>query len=92
MRARCYQRVMFEDFTFTDVLGILGSLTICSAYFAISLGRLNAEKAPFHVVNIAGAAMLLISLYFRPNPGAILIEVLWVAIAVIALTRIWLKR
>jgi len=83
---------MLEEFTFWDAMGVIGSLTICSAYFAVSMGRLDAERPAFHLLNIAGAAFLLTSLYFRPNPGAILIEALWVAIALIALTRIWLKR
>jgi hypothetical protein len=33
-----------------------------------------------------------ISLYFRPNPGAILIEVLWLAIASFAIGRAVLRR
>jgi hypothetical protein len=35
---------------------------------------------------------LLISLYYRPNPGAIVIEVLWLAIAGFAIVRALLRR
>lgn len=83
---------MFDTFTLPDMIGILGSLTVCSAYFGVSSGRLDAEKLPYQVINIVGASLLLISLYFRPNPGAILIEVVWVCIAVWAIARIYLKR
>ena len=62
---------MFEDFTVMDGVGVIGSLTICSAYWAVSNGKVDPE----------GAALLLASLYFRPNPGAILIEAIWVVIA-----------
>ena len=83
---------MFADFTFADGLGVIGSLCICSAYLAVSLGRIDAERLPYQLINIAGAVLLLISLYFRPNLGAIMIEVLWITIAVIAIGRIYLRR
>ena len=83
---------MLDGFTLTDAIGVIGSLTICSAYFGVSMGRLDAERTPYQLLNITGAALLLVSLYFRPNPGAILIEVIWVAIAAYSLIRIWAKR
>ena len=33
---------MFADFSLADGLGVIGSLVICSAYLAVSLGRINA--------------------------------------------------
>lgn len=83
---------MFDTLTLPDLIGIIGSLTVCSAYFGVSTGRLDGEQLPYQVINIIGATLLLISLYFRPNPGAILIEVVWVCIAVWAIARIYLKR
>ena len=50
---------------------------------------MDAQRPLFHVFNGAGSVMLLISLCFRPNPGAILIEVLWLAIALWSLGRIF---
>ncbi|NOX73680.1 MAG: hypothetical protein GXP03_08705 [Alphaproteobacteria bacterium] len=75
------------DLTLPDWIGILGSLIIAAGYFAVSSGRTDAEKPPFQVLNLIGAILVLISLYYRPNPGAILIELLWVGIAVYALVR-----
>lgn len=82
----------FATATLADWIGVLGSFTICSAYFAVSTGRMNGEDPRFHLINMAGAFMLLYSLWFRPNAGAILIEVLWVGIALFALTRTGFKR
>ena len=81
-----------EDFSFADAIGIVGSLTVCSAYFLVSRGRLDPERLPYHLTNLAGAALLLVSLYFRPNPGAILIEAIWVAIALTAIFGIVFRR
>ncbi len=78
---------MWNDFTFTDFVGIVGSLLICAAYLAVSLKRLDPAGIPFQSANGSGAILLLISLYYRPNPGAIVIEVLWLSIAGFAICR-----
>ena len=83
---------MWPDFTFFDLIGIIGSLVICAAYLAVSLKRVDPEGIPFQATNGSGAILLLISLYYRPNPGAIVIEVLWLAIASFAIGRALLKR
>jgi len=83
---------MWDDFTFLDFVGIVGSLIICAAYLAVSLKRVDPEGIPFQATNGAGAILLLISLWYRPNAGAIVIEVLWLAIAGFAIGRAMLKR
>jgi hypothetical protein len=80
---------MIAALTLIDGLGIIGSLMICGGYLAVSNAWINAERTAYQVLNLVGSALLLISLYFRPNPGAILIEVLWAAIAIMSLARIW---
>ena len=83
---------MWYDFTLFDVVGVVGSLIICAAYLAVSLKRVDPEGIPFQTANGSGAILLLISLWFRPNPGAILIEVLWLAIAGFAIARALLPK
>ena len=83
---------MLTDLTLIDWLGVLGSLMIAGAYLAVSRSWVDAERPPFHLLNLAGAVLILWSLYYRPNAGAILIEILWVAIAVFALARHWTVR
>ena len=83
---------MWNDFTFLDFVGVIGSLLICGAYLAVSLKRVDPEGFRFHIVNASGSILLLTSLYFRPNPGAILIEVLWLAIAGFGIARAFAIR
>lgn len=71
-----------------DWIGVAGSLIICGAYLAVSNGWVDATRAPFHLANLLGSVLLLISLYARPNAGAILIEVLWASIAIFSLVRL----
>ena len=82
---------MLSGMNGVDWIGVLGSLVIAGAYLAVSRGWLDAEKPRYHLMNLLGAAMILLSLWFRPNAGAIMIEVLWVLIALSALLR-WAMR
>ena len=79
---------MFDDFGFTDAIGLIGALMLCGAYFGVSRGWFDPRRLPYHLVNLGGSSLLLVSLYFKPNPGAILIEVLWAAIALTAILGI----
>ncbi|MGI9395691.1 MAG: CBU_0592 family membrane protein [Boseongicola sp.] len=83
---------MLSDLTFVDYVGIAGSLVISAAYLAVSRNWVAAERPVFQLLNLAGALMILLSLYYRPNVGAIIIEVLWVGIAIFTLAAYWKNR
>ncbi len=81
-----------NDLNLADWVGIVGSFLISLAYFGVSSGRIKGEDPRFQILNLSGAFMILFSLWFRPNVGAIMIEVLWVVIAVYSLSKYWRKR
>ncbi len=83
---------MISELSLVDWIGVLGSLLIAGAYLAVSRGWVDARKPGFNLLNLVGALLILLSLWYRPNAGAILIEVLWVGIAITALIRWALKR
>ena len=80
------------SFNFLDWIGIIGSLMIAGAYYGVSNSHLVPEKLPFHLINLIGSTLILISLYFKPNPGAILIEILWIFIASLGIYNFLLKK
>lgn len=80
------------DLGWQDALGVVGSFLIAGAYFGVSTGRMDGERPPFQWFNLAGAGFILFSLWFRPNAGAIVIEVLWVGIAVWSLVRYYTRQ
>ena len=82
---------MLADMTLIDWLGVLGSFCIAGAYLAVSRGWVAPERPAFNLLNLLGAGLILWSLWYRPNAGAILIEVLWILIAIAALLR-WASR
>lgn len=75
-----------------DAPGMVGALVLCAAYFMVSRRAVDPEGLTYQLMNLVGSALLLVSLWFRPNPGAILIEVIWAAIALMALARILRRR
>jgi len=83
--------LMLAEMTVIDWLGVLGSLMIAGGYLAVSRGWVDGARPGFNLLNLAGALLILLSLWFRPNAGAIMIELLWIAIAVSALWRWWRK-
>jgi hypothetical protein len=83
---------MILDLTLIDLVGVFGSFVIAGAYLAVSRAWVSAERPAFHVMNLAGALMILASLWYRPNAGAIMIEVLWIGIALSSLLRWALGR
>ena len=83
---------MLSDLTLIDWLGVLGSIVIAGAYLAVSRGWVDPMRPVFNLLNLTGAVLILWSLWYRPNAGAIVIEVLWVAIALNALARHLLSR
>lgn len=84
---------ILDDLGWMDGIGILGSLLLCIAYAAVSNKWLAADGIRFHAMNLIGALLLLASLCTRPNYGAILIEIVWAAIAAFSLYGIFrLKR
>ena len=78
--------------TLLDFIGVIGSFLIAGAYFAVSSKKMDATRPPFHYLNLAGATLILASLYDRPNAGAIMIEVLWVGIGIFALAKYFLAK
>ena len=81
----------FLDFNFFDWIGIMGSLLIAGAYYGVSNEYFSPKKLLYHLINLIGSFSILISLYYKPNPGAIIIELLWIFIAILSIYKYFLK-
>ena len=80
------------NLTFLDWVGIIGSLMIAGAYFGVSNNYFSPEKLVYHLINLVGSLLILLSLYFKPNPGAILIELLWIFIATLGIYNYYSRK
>ncbi len=78
--------------TAADALGVVGVLCILIAYAGATSGRLDARRAPALLLNLAGALLILVSLYFDFNLSAVLMEGAWALVAVYGLVQLALGR
>ena len=78
--------------TLPDLAGLVGAASILLAYAGVQFGRLNSHKAAALALNFVGAALVLVSLWFKPNLAAAILEGAWALIALWGLIRLLFKR
>jgi hypothetical protein len=74
-------------YTLMAGLGLLGSALVIFAFFANQQGWLTAADRRYSLVNLAGAVLILISLYAEWNLPSAVIEAFWAAISLYGLWR-----
>ena len=77
---------------FFDWMGILGSLLIAGAYYGVSNNIFSPKRLIYHLINLIGSVLILLSLYYKPNPGAIMIELLWIFIATLGIYKYYFSK
>lgn len=75
-----------------DALGVFGVLLILIAYAGGTVGRMDPKRAPALLLNLVGALLILVSLYFDFNLSAVVMETVWALVAVVGLFRIAAAR
>lgn len=78
--------------TIADVFGLVGAALIVVAYLMLQVGRMDARSVSYSALNGAGAAAILVSLYYDFNLGAFVIEAFWLAISLYGLLRAFAAR
>ena len=72
-----------------DLAGFIGVLLIVIAYLLLQLDKLPSWALSFSLLNAAGSLLIMLSLIFKFNVSAFLIEVFWFLISLIGLSK-WL--
>lgn len=75
-----------------NAIGLGGTGLILLAYGLLQTGRLDARELSYSVLNGAGAAMILFSLWFEFNLAAFVMEAFWLLISAFGLKRAWTLR
>ena len=75
-----------------DAAGLVGVLLILAAYAGAQAGRLEPRRAPALLMNLAGAGLIILSLAFRFNLSAFLMEAAWAVVAIFGLIRLAVRR
>ena len=69
-----------------DIIGLSGSALFIGAFAYANLVS-ELDKVLFNIVNLIGAALLLLSLWVHFNLAAFVLEVAWAVIAALGLVK-----
>ena len=72
-----------------QIVSVIGSLLILSAYIANQSGRLATTAAAYSLVNALGAGILAAVAVLEEQWGFLLLEGVWTLVSVAALVRAW---
>jgi hypothetical protein len=71
----------------TDFLGNVGVVLIIIAYLLLQLNRIGSNSLSYSLLNVLGAALIIVSLVFNFNLSAFIMETVWVAISLFGIYR-----
>ncbi|MEP6569744.1 MAG: hypothetical protein ABJC10_08225 [Acidobacteriota bacterium] len=75
------------DYNWFDLVGNVGVLLMVVAYLLLQLGKISSSAVSYLLLNASGAVMVMVSLAFRFNLSAFLMEAFWLLISLYGLTR-----
>jgi len=78
--------------TIFDSIGTAGVGLILLAYFLLQTGRLSPCQLRYQWLNIAGSALMLVSLYRKWNTPSVVIQCCWIAISLYGIVRTMKER
>lgn len=75
------------DYSWFDLVGNIGVLLMVIAYLLLQLEKLSSSAVSYLLLNAVGATLVIISLKFRFNLSAFLMEAFWLLISLYGLTK-----
>jgi hypothetical protein len=75
------------DFMWYDWVGVAGTLMIIGAFFLLQAGKMSGTALSYQLLNLFGAAGVLVSLLGSFNLAVFLLEGAWVAISAYGIWR-----
>lgn len=69
-----------------NIVGILGGILIVAAYAYANIAS-PVRLLPYNLVNLAGAILLTVSLMVHFNLASLLLEIVWMAIAIYGIVK-----
>ena len=70
-----------------DLVGLGGTLAILAAYFLLQTRRMSATGLGYQLLNLFGAAGILVSLVGKFNLPVFLLELAWVLVSAYGILR-----
>jgi len=80
------------NYQWYDLVGNVGVFLILTTYLLLQLEKLDNHTVSYSLLNSVGASAILLSLYFRFNLSAFIIELFWLLISLIGLLKVFLRN
>ena len=80
------------NFHLFDLAGFIGVLLIVVAYLLLQLDKLPSSSPRYSLMNAAGALLIIVSLVFKFNLSAFIVEAFWFLISLLGLWRALISR
>jgi hypothetical protein len=80
------------DYSWFDLVGNLGVLLMVIAYLLLQLEKVAGSAVSYLLLNALGAVLVIISLLFRFNFSAFLMEAFWLLISLYGLIKAYFSR
>lgn len=77
---------------FADIMGLIGVALIVGSYFLLQYNFLHKDSLTYLLMNFIGPFFILFSLYFKWNLSAAIIEIVWLAITIHSLWRLFCNK
>lgn len=75
-----------------DAVGNLGVIMILGVYLLLQTNKVTVDEISYSLLNGIGAALVLVSLFYKFNLSAFLIEVFWLLISIYGLVKNFRRR
>ncbi|MEO5628233.1 MAG: hypothetical protein ABIQ62_00520 [Thermomonas sp.] len=75
-----------------DLVGLLGTVIILAGFFLLQAGRVAGTGLVYQLINLFGAAGILVSLIGSFNLPVFLLEAAWMAVSLYGIVRSLRKR
>ena len=70
-----------------DMLGTLGVAVIVVTYVLLQIERVRSDQLLYSLLNAAGAALILISLFYSFNLPSFIVESFWLTISLFGIVK-----
>ena len=80
------------DYSWFDLVGSIGVLLMVVAYLLLQLEKLSGSEISYLLLNAVGSLMVMVSLMFKFNLSAFLMEAFWLLISLFGLAKPLISR
>lgn len=75
-----------------NIIGLVGVILVLVVYYFLQAEKMSSEGVSYSLLNLAGAALIMVSLFVDFNLPSAVIQVCWMAISLYGLLKALRKK